>query len=157
MYKHDRQWLEAVLPKPKRWGPKVDWTERDERQAARVDIVKASLIASQKDKTFRISRKRIARELGIDARSLGGRLPKVNQAIRAAAETPEQYKIRKLYWLIGRPEPMVPRTFNALLLLAEIRIESRLDPSIAEAIKGAAELYEQRPKEHIASTRSTAA
>jgi AbiV family abortive infection protein len=137
--------LEMELPKAKKWGAKVDWDGRDEQYARRVKSVKASLIASQIDVMFRISRERIAAALGIDASKMRkGRYARTSRAIQAVVETSEQYKVRKLFWVIENPKAGLPSTFSALLYKVEIRPHMRSIPVIAEAMKAAEELFQQR-------------
>ncbi len=158
LFKHDRNWVEGKLPKSKRWGAKVDWDGRDEQYARRVKSVKASLIASQSDVMFRISRKRIAAALGIDANNTRkGRYARTSRAIQAVVETFEQYKVRKLFWVIENPKAALPSTFSALLYKVAIQPNMRSIPVIAEAMKAAEELFQQRTISGVIAATETAA
>jgi hypothetical protein len=52
--------------------------------------------------------------------------------------------VRKLFWVIENPKAGLPSTFSALLYKVEIRPHMRSIPVIAEAMKAAEELFQQR-------------
>jgi hypothetical protein len=158
LLKSDRDWLEGILPKAKKWGSKVDWEGRDREYAKRVESAKKGLIASQGTSTFRVTAERLMNALRLNPRNARrGYYPNTYDAVQAAAETSEQYRVRKLYWILKNPNSELPSTFAALLNRVEIRLEMRTRPSVIEAIEAAKEHYQQKKNGCAAVVKETAA
>jgi hypothetical protein len=158
LWKNDRDWLESFLPKSNKWEGKVDWQERDRGYAKSVKSVKKDLIASQRSTVFPITIERLKIALRFQPKNTQrSYFPKTNKALQAAAETPEQYRVRKLLWAIENSNSELPPTFGALLVKVNFRLEMRSRPTVAEAIQAAKGLYEKRRNSCVAAGEEAAA
>jgi hypothetical protein len=146
LYKHDREWLEGVLPKWRKKGPEVDWEARDAALVGTVDSVRRRLIEEDViSSPARISISRLVKHLGIDSRQVSMvRLPLTLHALEKAAESSDDYRVRRLFWLISHSESHVPQTLNHWLSKAEIRLGMRGRQPFADAICKAEELINRK-------------
>ncbi len=110
LYRHDREWLEAVLPpsipRGKRKGgaqkQRVDWNKRDRDLSGLVSQTVEDLLLKE-GKPVRIT-------LGIIGRAIGelalleqhlDKLPKTKAVLEDVLETVEDFQVRRVEWAIG--------------------------------------------------------
>lgn len=146
----DREWLNEILPKGKSGESKLDWKEIDSRVSACVEETKKTLIDSQKATVYRITKIRLMRALRIDPGAIRkGRCPKTADALKEATETSTQYRVRRLFWMVNNPNSTLPSNFGDILLHCPVPVKIRSIPFVAEAVKAAEEIFEQKKKSSV--------
>jgi hypothetical protein len=145
LLEYDKEWLNGVLPKSRVWGPKVDWKARDAALAGMVDGLFRSLIGEDSlSGTRRISKARLVTSLGAKPALAVGRLPRTKLALENAAESHEEYRVRRLFWIIDHHAGDTPLKLESILAKAEIRLSMRTSEPFVEAILKAEELIRQK-------------
>jgi Tn7-like transposition protein D/TniQ len=149
LLKHDRMWLEGVLPMAKCWGSKVDWREKDRMYARLVQKAKLMLMREGAGSLCQISKRRLAKVLAIDPGKLArGYLPRTLSAVTKASESSDAYRLRKLFWIVQGDAICQFKSFTAVLTEAGIRTNMRNRAPFAEAIPLADGLFMRRRSIH---------
>lgn len=101
LYQHDRDWLEKHLPVrgTTRKPTKTHWAKKDAKLATAVRV-EAERMRSLPGRPVMISRTAITRNLGITyfSKNPAARLPLTNTALSEAADTREQFAVRRVKW-----------------------------------------------------------
>ncbi|WP_409346947.1 TnsD family Tn7-like transposition protein [Paenibacillus sp. MBLB4367] len=105
--RHDDDWLNQHLPKPKRGGIKreYDWKKRDEDVKKEV-IAAIERLRSQNGKPIRLTKRLIAVEIGKVSllKCNLHKLPKTRKILDELIESPEDYQILRIKWAINHLE-----------------------------------------------------
>ena len=110
-----------------------------------MNLARRSLIKSDPKRTFRISRAKLLKELGIDSIGLiKGHLPRTATAIAEAVESPDNYKVRKLLWIFQSADGDHLPTLGRALSMAGISAGMRTREPFVTAIGRAEELLRQK-------------
>ncbi len=106
LYKYDRSWQKEHIPQiPKKKGarkPRIDWIERDKRIAEEISTIVLQ-IKSSKVMPEQITKAAILRRMEKGEtlkRCLSkGRLPLTEQRLYSIVESPEEFVIRRIWWM----------------------------------------------------------
>lgn len=101
LYQHDRDWLEKHLPVrgTTRKPTKTHWAKKDAKLATAVRV-EAERMRSLPGRPVMISRTAITRNLGMAylSKNPAAKLPLTNTALSEAADTREQFAVRRVEW-----------------------------------------------------------
>lgn len=109
LYRHDREWLERVLPPPiargyrnRRNRDRVDWEQRDEEISDK--LIQAYQRLVHAEKPVFLSKTRLGREIGEIAELDHNihKLPKSAKTLKALTESIEEYQIRRVEWATSK-------------------------------------------------------
>ncbi len=108
LYRHDREWLLAQVPAPRRVQGRrlIDWSERD-RALARAVERQAELLTSTPGRPVRMTRELLARRTGHSSliRAHRTQLPLTHEALARATEPRYAWVERRLAWARDRVPP----------------------------------------------------
>jgi hypothetical protein len=128
LFRHDRQWLIENSPLPQfRGGNKkfADWKTRDTTYAMQVTLI-ANQLYSTSTKPMWVSKTAICQRIGLNCNILNsGQLPLTEKNILNSSESREQFRYRKISWVISEfRKKRLPMMNWRILKAAGIRDEN---------------------------------
>ena len=141
LFKHDKKWLEAHLPRPfKRVGSnrRIDWGARDAQLVREVRLA-AKRIMSVEGRPVRLTVARIGRELDktdlLTSKKLSSKIPLTGHALSELVEPHLAFAIRCVRWAAScyRSEGTVP-SISSLAKLAGMTMTTTHRPEIRAVI-----------------------
>lgn len=147
LYLHDRRWLEKHLPvrrnakKPK---VRTNWSERDAELADAVRT-EAERMRALPGRPVIISRTAITRNLGMAylSKNPAAKLPLTNTALTEAADTRDQFAVRRVRWATGvfQAQGLSPASWR-IALLACLSGDAARAPVVKAALDNAVALQQ---------------
>jgi len=140
---HDKEWLEAHLPRPVRMvgsNRKVDWAVRDSQLVREVQLaVKRVRSGSVGGRPVRVTVNRLGREIDkaalLNSKNLSSKIPLTAQLLAETVETHLNFSIRCIRWAAScyRREDTVP-SISSLAKLAGMTMTTTHRPEIRAVI-----------------------
>lgn len=150
LYRHDKEWLEANLPRARRPQPavsRVDWKTRDQKMLVLVQEAVETL-RSKQGKPVKITVGTVRQQLGEKGKLLRSlhKMPETRSYLDSVAETREQFACRRISWVAEQyiRQQIVPPAWE-LAKRAGISKDLRfqLQPIIDQALERIVECIER--------------
>jgi ribosomal protein S4 len=149
LYQHDRPWLNKHLPalRPvRKRKPKTNWAQKDAELAVAVRL-EAERLRAVPGRPVIVTRTAITRSLGMVyfSKNPAAKLPLTNAALIAAAETREQFAVRRVRWAasVFQAQGLSPARWR-IALLASLGGDVARFPIIRAALDNAVALLKSQ-------------
>jgi len=149
LYQHDRPWLKKHLPalRPvRKRKPKTNWAQKDVELAGAVRL-EGERMRSAPGRPVIVTRTAITRSLGMAylSKNPAAKLPLTNTALSEAAETREQFAVRRVEWAasVFRAQGLSPASWR-IALLARLGGDVARIPIIKAALDNAVDLLKSQ-------------